>query len=252
MSVMSGKEVRMRRIFKDDGKAVISALDMGLFGGTVPGLEDVRAITKAVVDAGADAIICGPGWAQATADIYGGKCGLILRITGGITKYTQNALNHTLMVSVEEAVALGADAVMTMVFVGDESNPAEHAQFELMQKVRWDCHKYGMPFFPELLHCNWADQSDVDWIDACARAGFEYGADAVKVLCSSKDFDKVVAHCPVPVVMAGGPKSANLEDVVKYSIDCGAKGCAIGRNVYGSDDPAGRIKALRRIVHGEE
>ena len=31
MSVMSGKEVRMRRIFKDDGKAVISALDMGLF-----------------------------------------------------------------------------------------------------------------------------------------------------------------------------------------------------------------------------
>ena len=52
MSVMSGKEVRMRRIFKDDGKTVISALDMGLFGGTTPGLEDVRAITKAVVDAG--------------------------------------------------------------------------------------------------------------------------------------------------------------------------------------------------------
>ena len=69
MSVMSGKEVRMRRIFKDDGKAVISALDMGLFAGTTAGLEDVRAITKAVVDAGADAIICGPGWAQATADI---------------------------------------------------------------------------------------------------------------------------------------------------------------------------------------
>ena len=57
MSVMSGKEIRMRRIFKDDGKAVISALDMGLFGGTTPGLEDVRAIPKAVVDAGADSII---------------------------------------------------------------------------------------------------------------------------------------------------------------------------------------------------
>ena len=121
-----------------------------------------------------------------------------------------------------------------------------------MKELRWECHKYGMPFFPELLHCNWADQSDVDWIDACARAGFEYGADAVKVLCSSKDFDKVVAHCPVPVVMAGGPKSASLEDTLQYAIDCGAAGCAIGRNVYGSDDPAGRIKALRKIVHGEE
>ena len=61
MSVMSGKEVRMRRIFKEDGKTVISALDMGLFGGTTPGLEDVRAITKAVVDAGADAIKVGIG-----------------------------------------------------------------------------------------------------------------------------------------------------------------------------------------------
>ena len=95
------------------------------------------------------------------------------------------------------------------------------------------------------------DQTDPDWIDACARAGFEYGADAVKVLCSSKDFDKVVKAVPVPVVMAGGPKTASLEDVVKYSVECGGKGCAIGRNVYGSEDPAARIKALRAIVHGE-
>ena len=37
---MSGKEIRMRRIFRDDGRTVISALDMGMFNGTVPGLED--------------------------------------------------------------------------------------------------------------------------------------------------------------------------------------------------------------------
>jgi DhnA family fructose-bisphosphate aldolase class Ia len=34
-------------------------------------------------------------------------------------------------------------------------------------------------------------------------------------------------------------------------MDCGAAGCAIGRNVYGSDDPGARIKALRKVVHGE-
>ena len=251
MNIATGKEVRMRRIFKEDGKTVISALDMGLFNATVPGLEDVRAITKAVVDAGADAIICGPGWAKATADIYGGKCALILRVTGGVTKYSKNALNHTLCCSVEEAVALGADAVMNMIFVGEEYNASEHEQITLMKELRWECHKYGMPLFPELLHTNWEDQSNPDWIDACARAGFEYGADAVKVLCSSTDFDKVVKAVPVPVVMAGGPKTGSLEDIVKYSVECGGKGCAIGRNVYGSEDPAGRIKALRAIVHGE-
>lgn len=251
MSIMSGKTVRMNRIFKEDGKSVISALDMGLFSGVVQGLEDVRAITKTVVDAGADAIIVSPGWARATADIYGGKCGLIVRITGGVTKYSQNALNHTLTCSVEEAVALGADAVMNMVFVGEESNPAEHEQITLMKDLSWECHKYGMVLFPELLHTNWADQTDPDWISACVRCGFEYGADAIKVLCPSSGFDKIVASCPVPVVMAGGPKGADILEVVRGSVADGGKGCAIGRNVYQSEDPAAMIKALRKIVHGE-
>ena len=251
MSIMSGKEIRMRRIFKEDGKSVISALDMGMFSGTVPGLEDVRAITKTVVDAGADAIICGPGWAKATADIFGGKCGLILRVTGGVTRYTTDSLNHTLTTTVEEAVALGADAVMNMVFVGDESNPHEHEQLTLMKELSWECHKYGMPLFPELLHTNWEDQNDPAWIDACVRAGFEYGADAVKVLYAHDDFEKIVKSCPVPVVMAGGPKSRSLQDMVAEVIQAGGKGCAIGRNVYGSEDPAAVIKMLRKTVHGE-
>ena len=251
MSIMSGKEIRMRRIFKEDGKAVISALDMGMFSGTVPGLEDVRAITKTVVEAGADAIICGPGWAKATADIFGGKCGLILRVTGGVTRYTKDSLNHTLTTTVEEAVALGADAVMNMVFVGDESNPHEHEQLTLMKELSWECHKYGMPLFPELLHTNWEDQNDPAWIDACVRAGFEYGADAVKVLYAHDDFEKIVKACPVPVVMAGGPKSRSLQDMVAEVIQAGGKGCAIGRNVYGSEDPAAVIKMLRKTVHGE-
>ena len=251
MSIMSGKEIRMRRIFKDDGKTVISALDMGMFSGTVPGLEDVRAITKTVVDAGADAIICGPGWAKATADIYGGKCGLILRITGGVTRHTKDSLNHTLTTTVEEAVALGADAVMNMVFVGDESNPYEHEQLTLMRELSWECHKYGMVLFPELLHTNWEDQNDPGWIDACVRAGFEYGADAVKVLYAHDDFEKIVKACPVPVVMAGGPKSRSLQEMVAEVIQAGGRGCAIGRNVYGSEDPAAVIKMLRKTVHGE-
>lgn len=251
MSIMSGKEIRMRRIFKDDGKAVISALDMGMFSGTVPGLEDVRAITKTVVEAGADAIICGPGWAKATADIYGGKCGLILRVTGGVTRHTKDSLNHTLTTTVKEAVALGADAVMNMVFVGDESNPHEHEQLTLMRELSWECHKYGMVLFPELLHTNWDDQNDPNWIDACVRAGFEYGADAVKVLYAHDDFEKIVKACPVPVVMAGGPKSRSLQDMVAEVIQAGGKGCAIGRNVYGSENPAAVIKMLRKTVHGE-
>ena len=123
-----GKEVCMRRIFKEDGKTVISALDMGLFAGVAQGLEDVRAITKAVVDAGADAIIVSPGWARATADIYGGKCALIVRVTGGLTKYSVNHLDHSLICSVEEAVALAEDHLPQMEAAAAFSCNGEHSE----------------------------------------------------------------------------------------------------------------------------
>lgn len=248
MSLTSGKEIRLRRIFREDGKTVISALDMGMFSGTVPGLQDIRSITKTVVEAGADAIIVSPGWAQATADIYGGKCGLILRITGGVSRFSADGCRHTLTTTVEHAVALGADAVMNMVFIGDPNS--EHEQLCAMRELSWECHKYGMPLFTELLHVNYEDQSDPQWIDACMRAGFEYGADAIKILYARENFDKIIQTCPVPVVMAGSPKSGNLLDMVKDTVDAGGRGCAIGRNVYGSQDPGAMIRSLRKVVHG--
>ena len=140
---------------------------------------------------------------------------------------------------------------MNMVFVGDAGNPAEHEQLTLMKELSWECHKYGMVLFPELLHTNWEGQHDPDWIGACVRAGFEYGADAVKVLYAEKDFDRIVAACPVPVVMAGGPKTGDLLETVRSSVRAGGKGCAIGRNVYGSPNPAAQIRKLCQVVHGK-
>ncbi|MBQ8851381.1 MAG: hypothetical protein IJZ66_02935 [Oscillibacter sp.] len=72
-----------------------------------------------------------------------------------------------------------------------------------------------------------------------------------KVLYAHDDFEKIVKACPVPVVMAGGPKSRSLQEMVAEVIQAGGRGCAIGRNVYGSEDPAAVIKMLRKTVHGE-
>lgn len=52
---MIGKAIRMRRIFKEDHKTVISALDFGAFAGTVKGIEKPRAIVEQVIKGGADA-----------------------------------------------------------------------------------------------------------------------------------------------------------------------------------------------------
>ena len=51
--------------------------------------------------------------------------------------------------------------------------------------------------------------------------------------------------------MAGGPKSRDLKEMGAEVIAAGGKGCAIGRNVYGSEDPAAVIQMLRETVHGK-
>jgi fructose-bisphosphate aldolase/2-amino-3,7-dideoxy-D-threo-hept-6-ulosonate synthase len=65
-------------------------------------------------------------------------------------------------------------------------------------------------------------------------------------------FRKVVRGCPVPVVIAGGPKMAMDRDVfqmVSEAMKAGAIGVSIGRNVFQHKDPIAMTKALAKVVH---
>ncbi|MCK5201867.1 MAG: deoxyribose-phosphate aldolase, partial [Spirochaetales bacterium] len=59
------------------------------------------------------------------------------------------------------------------------------------------------------------------------------------------------AFCPVFVL--GGSKSNDPADFlasIKDAFNSGASGVAIGRNVWGADDPVNMPKALAAIIHG--
>jgi len=71
----------------------------------------------------------------------------------------------------------------------------------------------------------------------------------IKRFC--EDFDKVVASCPVPIVVAGGKKISE-RDALKLAYDSiqnGAVGFDMGRNIFQSESPVSMIKAVRAIVH---
>jgi len=56
----------------------------------------------------------------------------------------------------------------------------------------------------------------------------------------------------VPVVVAGGPKTeTDLEflQMIEGAIEAGARGVAIGRNVFQHDDPIAMTRALSAVVH---
>jgi hypothetical protein len=145
---MIGKNIRLKHIFKDDNRAVVSALDFGAFTGTVKGLDKPRDIVQKVVSGGADALIMTPGFARAVWDIFAGKAGLILRVTGGCSKFNDDSSGHILTTSVREACLLGADAVCNMIFVGSSH---EREMFQSMQVLSEECYKYGLVLFTELL-----------------------------------------------------------------------------------------------------
>jgi DhnA family fructose-bisphosphate aldolase class Ia len=87
-----------------------------------------------------------------------------------------------------------------------------------------------------------------------ARIGAELGADIIKAnyTGSIESFKTVVESCPVPVVIAGGPKCKTSEEILQTTHDAiaaGATGLSIGRNVFQHENPTLIVQALSAIVH---
>jgi len=59
-------------------------------------------------------------------------------------------------------------------------------------------------------------------------------------------------NCPVPVLIAGGPKmktTGETQQVVHDATQAGAAGIVFGRNTWQSGDTRGMIRALKSIIH---
>ncbi len=86
-----------------------------------------------------------------------------------------------------------------------------------------------------------------------ARVGGELGADIVKCPYTGdiKSMRIVTEGCPVPVVIAGGPKCENDYEVLKMVEDAmaaGAIGISLGRNIFQHQRPDLMTAALRAVI----
>ena len=81
----------------------------------------------------------------------------------------------------------------------------------------------------------------------------EAGADVVKAVYTGDpdSFKRVVRSCPVPIVIAGGPK-ANTDrqtlEMCEGAMTAGAKGVTFGRNIFQHKNPPGIVRALYKII----
>ena len=160
----------------------------------------------------------------------------------------------SLLYTAEQAMVLGADAVVIMIFPG---TPEEERSLGRLAALSAECELLGLPVMAESIPGGWPQH--VPWtpenVGRGARIAIELGADIVKTMCPgpTAEFGEVVAACPGPVVALGGPKADSEDDVVEMAhgvVAAGGAGVAIGRNVWGSDDPAALVRRLREAVHG--
>jgi putative autoinducer-2 (AI-2) aldolase len=79
----------------------------------------------------------------------------------------------------------------------------------------------------------------------------ELGAQYVKTYYVEEDFETITASCPVPIVMAGGKKLAELDALTMAynAVQGGAAGVDMGRNIFQSDAPKAMIAAVNAVVH---
>ncbi len=244
-------------LLRDDKKALVVAMDHGMIYGLTPGLEDPGRVIDTAVEAGADAILVNIGVVKRYRERLIGHIPTILRLDGGPTIYREEWLAYTeysLLHSVEDALFLGVDAVVVMAFVG---STVELETFRIVSKVAGECMQARLPLIVEALpHPDELipARRSVETIASAARVAFEHGADFVKTYYagSPQEFGQVVNGCPVPILVAGGPKMDTDEDalqVVHNAMQAGAAGAAFGRNIWQSKNMAGTIKALQHIIH---
>ncbi|MET1160541.1 MAG: class I fructose-bisphosphate aldolase [Thermoprotei archaeon] len=255
-----GKRIRLSRILRDD-RAVIFAFDHGVEHGPSdfpPEHVDPRVILSKVVEAGVDAIMMLPGMARLTWDIWGNKTSLIVKITSKTNlRPEEERLLQSVFGYVEDAVALGADAVAATVYWG---SPYEGAMLDTWFSIRYAADQYGLPCLQLAYPRGPAIKNmyDVEIVRYGARAAAESGADLIKTYYtgSLETFREVVkAASGVPVLMSGGPRREKdidfLRDVWNV-IQAGGKGVVVGRNVFQHPRPQEMLKAINAIVHEDK
>lgn len=250
-----GKRVRLERLIdRKTRRTVIVPMDHGLSMGPIAGLEDMASIINKIADGGANAVVLHKGIIRAGHRGYGKDIGLIIHLSGS-TSLGPDPNCKVPVATVEEAISLGADAVSVHVNVGAAN---ELEQLQALGDVAETCASWGMPLFAMMYPrgAKIKNQHAPEVVAQVARVGAELGADIIKTSYTGdiNSFRKVVRGCPVPVVIAGGPKMATERDVLKMAgeaIKAGAIGVSIGRNIFQHRNPARMTRALTQIVHEE-
>ena len=242
-----GMKNRLTRLIQKDGKALFLPIDHGYFQGPTHSLEKPGETIKPIYQY-ADAVMCTRGVLRNCIDPAIEKP-IIMRVSGAVSVVGEDLANESIVTSIQEILRLNASAVSMSVFVGTKY---ENKSLSNLAKLVDECEEYGIPVMAVSAVGKELEKREARYLALAARISAEIGARVVKTYYCKEHFEKVVEGCPVPVVIAGGPKTETQREVFDFVCDGlqkGAIGVNLGRNIWQTECPVASIRAIRAIIH---
>jgi putative autoinducer-2 (AI-2) aldolase len=238
---------RLSRLIREDGHCQYLPIDHGYFQGPTRCLERPGETIRELLPY-ADGLFVTRGVLRSAVD-PDVETPIILRVSGGTSVIGQDLANEVITTSIKEIVRLNVAAVGLSIFVGSDY---ERQTLENLALLINDCEDYGIPVMAVTAVGKELEKRTARYLALSCRIAAELGAKVVKTYYCDEDFDKVTNGCPVPIVIAGGPKCETEMEVFEFVYDGmqkGAIGVNLGRNVWQNPHPVAVMRALNSIIH---
>jgi len=252
-----GKSMRLKRVIDPAGVSLICALDHGMTSPTfLEPLADIAARTAETVAGGANVIMMSKGMVRLAEPAFSPTTSLALLLSASANP--ADAQPEVVQVAqVEEALRLGADAVVLFTALGGAAEPR---MIRTLADVGREAASLGVPLIAEAeFPTTYAqveelkEQYGFEYLRRNVRLCAELGADIVKTNWPGDEdlFGRLVeAAGGIPLVLAGGSRLQDRELLwrMERATAAGGIGCSVGRNIFMHRSPEAITRALSRVI----
>jgi DhnA family fructose-bisphosphate aldolase class Ia len=254
---LTGKEIRLNKLFTNGDNAVVVAIDHGEFDGPLPGMIDMPEVVKKV-DASVDAVLLAPGMLQhcGHAFNYKGAPMPMVRLNWSSHFCFHWDYSEGIAVpawSVADALAAGAEVVLVCLTLKTGSEGGDASNVQVFCELLSEAKQLGIPVVGEYFPARPDKLSPEELHDEVykgCRIVAELGADMIKTFYTNK-FNEVTEACPIPIFGLGAektPKQIQALELAERIVQNGGKGVVFGRNATQVSNPAAFQRALCEVV----
>ena len=240
-----GMKKHLSNIFDPkSGNTVMFAFDHGYFMGSTAGLERLDIVVPKLLPH-VDCLMGTRGALRSCISPDNRKA-IALRVSSGSSMLNDDLSHEVIAVNIEDAIRMNADCMAVQTFIGADG---QLSSIDNLSRTVNMGMRYSIPTMGVVAVGKDMERTD-RFFKLATRIVAEMGVQLVKTYYCD-NFEEVVAACPVPIVVAGGKKLPEPEalTLAYRSIQGGARGLDMGRNIFQSEHSVEMAQAIRKVVH---